>query len=93
VNLTLHELSSEAERRLQELFQSKGFDQLVKCLEAEFAHEAHEIKINLVELAFNPDVTLDRTELTKAARLKVALDVLAEFVDPSKTHYDLHCDL
>jgi len=89
VNVALHELSTQDERQLSGLFQGKGYDLLVRCIEAEYLYEAHNLKVGIVDLAFEPDAKLDREMLVKAARLKVALDVLQEFASENKIHYDI----
>lgn len=89
MNVALREVDIQQKRALAGLFQSKAFDLLLSCIEAEYHYEAHTMKLGVVDLAFEPEAKLDREMLVKAARLKVAMDVLQEFAASEKTHYEL----
>lgn len=92
MNLLLQEVTSEKERRLQALFQSKPFDELIACLQAELDYETHSLKADWVELAFEPTAVLDRSTVDRAAKLFVALEVIKEFTGSDKKHYELQVE-
>lgn len=85
--MVLFPLGGSEEDQLKKLFTSPAFVKFIQCLESELVFETNRVNQGLVELAMNPQEQLDREELMKAARLKIALQVLEEYADSQKPHY------